>query len=343
MCLVSNMALSQKTVNSYKYVLVPNQFNFQKSADSYRINSLTKFLFTKAGYTTLVSNEVFPEDLAKNRCLALSVLINKSASMLRTKLNIQLVDCNNSVVFTTKEGQSREKEYQKAYHEAIRNAFTDIQELNYSYDNDQSKDDESIPVSVKDDKPSKKIEEKPAVVEAKPIVEKKVPVAKKKPVEVSKKIAVEKEKVKRPVAVVSVSVVENKVPVSKEKPVEVPKKIAVEKEKVKGPVAVVPVPIVENKVPVSKKKPIEAPKNGLEGKFDVGKWGACTISKSGEKFDLIGGDEGFVFANIFKTSKSNIYIIKWVAYKEPQLLEINKQGNLVVDSENGTKVYQRMD
>ena len=306
LCFLSNMAISQKSINSYKYVLIPEQFNFQKSADSYQINSLTKFLFNKAGFSTFMSNEVIPEDLARNRCLALSVLMNKGASMLRTKLNIQLVDCNNSVVFTTSEGQSREKEYQKAYHEAIRNAFTDIQELNYTYESVQRKDDESALVTEEEEKPSTK-------------------------------------KVKEPIAVIPVPVVENEVPVAKEKPVEVPKKIVAEKEKVKRPVAVAPVPIVENKVPVSQKKPIEAPKKGLEGKFDLGKWGTCTISKSGEKFDLIGGDEGFVFANIYKTSISHLYIIKWAAYKEPQLLEINNQGNLEVDSENGPKVYQRID
>ena len=54
--------------------------------------------------------------------------------MFITKLKIELVNCNNEVIFTSKEGKSKEKDYKKAYHEALRNAFQSISELNYSYD-----------------------------------------------------------------------------------------------------------------------------------------------------------------------------------------------------------------
>jgi hypothetical protein len=317
-CLLTHLAFSQKNVNSYKYVVIPNQFNFQKSADSYQINSLTKFLFNKEGFTTFMSNEAFPEDLARNRCLGLNVVMNKGASMLRTKLNMQLVDCNNSVVFTTSEGQSREKEYKKAYHEAIRSAFVDIQNLNYKYNSDPAQIEESTVIVQKEKASVEEKVQKRIVTKTKPktVTDNGTSNARKELPKATNKKAVPKEKV---------AVQEKKVPVQKKK---TDKKVIKEKKQKKSE------KIGSMKIDTKK---------GLEGTFEIDKWGECTIIKSGEQFDLIGGDEDFVFANIYKTSKSNLYIVKWVAYKEPQLLELNKQGNLVVDSENGTKVYKRLD
>ena len=53
----SSVLFAKKGLNSYKYVLVPNQYEFQKSEDQYQINSLTKFLFDKEGFTVLSSSE----------------------------------------------------------------------------------------------------------------------------------------------------------------------------------------------------------------------------------------------------------------------------------------------
>lgn len=64
-----SILFAQKSINSYKYILVPKQYEFQKSADQYQLNSLTKFLFERAGFTVLFTDESFPVDLSNNRCL----------------------------------------------------------------------------------------------------------------------------------------------------------------------------------------------------------------------------------------------------------------------------------
>ena len=129
----SVMMFSQESINDYKYIIVPSQFEFQKSEDSYQLNSLTKFLFNKAGYIAVLSTDNFPDDLAMNRCMALTSKLKKSSSTFSTKMSFDLVNCKNTVVFSSKEATSKEKDYKKAYHEAVRKTFNDIKGLKYNY------------------------------------------------------------------------------------------------------------------------------------------------------------------------------------------------------------------
>ena len=71
--------------------------------------------------------------MGSNRCLALRSEVIKGTGMFKTKLNIELKDCNDQIVYTSEVGQSREKEYKKAYTEAIRNAFKSFETVEYTY------------------------------------------------------------------------------------------------------------------------------------------------------------------------------------------------------------------
>jgi hypothetical protein len=126
-------SFSQSNLSKYKYIIVAKQYEFQKSENSHEINRLTSFLFKKNGFTTLFSDEQFPEDLAKNPNLALKAIVKKNPNFLKTKMQVLLNDYQNKTVFTSKEGISREKDYKQAYHQAIRDAFTSFNKLNYSY------------------------------------------------------------------------------------------------------------------------------------------------------------------------------------------------------------------
>ena len=286
-----SILFAQKSINSYKYILVPKQYEFQKSPDQHQLNSLTKFLFERAGFTVFYTDDSFPEDLAANRCLALFASVNNHSGMLSTKMNIELLDCYSNKIFSTKEGMTREKEYKKAYQEAIRGAFVDIENLKYAYDGSLAADEKNS---------EKKTEiEKLTVKEVLPVVEvKKVPevpkVKETPPMAISKKI--EKKEAKE---------------IKEEKP-----------ESVKSFV----VPVV----------------NSIEGKYFVDKWGECIISAKDGYYAFVGGDEKFEFAVIYKTSVSNLFIIKWAAFKQPRLLELDLQGNLKVEDENGDKIYKRL-
>jgi hypothetical protein len=126
--------MAQKKVNDYKYVIVANQFDFVKGADRFQLNSLTKFLFNKQGFTALLADEDFPEELFNNRCLALYADVKKvKGGFLVTKLQIELRDCKEELIFSSKIGISKEKEYAKVYNLAIRDAATSLESLSYKY------------------------------------------------------------------------------------------------------------------------------------------------------------------------------------------------------------------
>ncbi len=125
---------SQNNLNAYKYVIVPNQYDFLKSADQFQLNSLSEFLFNKHGFIALMEDSEFPEDLIKNRCLALKSDVARDKNLFKTKLNVVLKDCNDKIVYTSKAGESREKEYKIAYNQALRAAFKTFSTLNYKYE-----------------------------------------------------------------------------------------------------------------------------------------------------------------------------------------------------------------
>ncbi|MCB0382953.1 MAG: hypothetical protein KDD05_06550 [Psychroserpens sp.] len=127
-------AVNVEAVNNYKYIIVPLKYEFLSDADQYQINSLTKFLFNKYGYTAFLENDPFPDDLRRNRCLALTADVEKDrGGFLVNKLKINMLDCNGQVVASSKVGKSREKEYKISYNLALRNAFETFQFYDYSY------------------------------------------------------------------------------------------------------------------------------------------------------------------------------------------------------------------
>lgn len=130
---ISFYGIAQKELNNYKYIIVPKKFSFSKSEDQYQLNALTKFLFNKYGYEAYFNDEL-PEDVKQNRCLALIVDVsNEEGSMFKTMLEIALRDCYGVAVVTSKIGESRLKEYDKAYNVALRSAFETFQNFDYKY------------------------------------------------------------------------------------------------------------------------------------------------------------------------------------------------------------------
>jgi len=193
---------AQKTVNDFKYVIVPERYDFLKENDQYNLNTLTKFLLEKENLKVYMDNSALPKELAENRCLGLYTKVTDYSKLFKTKLKIELLDCYNNVILESELGETREKEYKAAYHEALRNAYQSIKGLNYSYTAKQS---ENKPLLVEDPEivpgtPPKKIEAKTPKVE----VKKPVAVEKPKPVKtttpsVMVEKAIEIEKPKTPV------------------------------------------------------------------------------------------------------------------------------------------------
>tara|TARA_R110001583_G_scaffold47774_3_gene149626 strand:+ start:84 stop:920 length:837 start_codon:yes stop_codon:yes gene_type:complete len=267
--LVSSMAFAQKSLNSYKYIIIPNQFEFQKSKDSYQINSLIKFLFEREGFSAFFENDQFPKDLALDRCLGLIVDLENISGLLTTKIQMKLRDCNNSIVFLSKEVKSKSKDYKKAYQEVIREAFKEVEDLNYNFNQTENLNN----------------------------------------------------------AIVKKDVIVNEI--------EEVEKVIVLKEEVAKPVV---------KLNEIERRAFKSIEYNLEGTYNIDNFGKSVISKNEneDEYSVVGGDEHFEFATIYKTSKPTIFIIKWAAFKQPQLVEIDTNGDLNIDTATGKKVYKRI-
>jgi hypothetical protein len=132
-CFVITSVFSQESLNDYKYVIVPNKFDFLKEKDQYQLNSLTQFMFNKYGFETIMEGTTYPEDLIRNRCLALKSDVIKDSGLFKTKLTVELKDCKDKIVYASQVGESREKDYKTAYNLAIREAFKSFEVLNYEF------------------------------------------------------------------------------------------------------------------------------------------------------------------------------------------------------------------
>ncbi|MEM6516851.1 MAG: hypothetical protein AAF688_11760, partial [Bacteroidota bacterium] len=131
---VNFSSYSQEEINNYKYIIVQDKFDFLKYEDQYQINSLTLFLFNKYGYNAFIQGGELPADLQQNRCLALTADVEEvRGGFLKTKLQILLRDCNDRVIAESMIGETRIKEYAKAYNVAVRNAFKTFQFFDYKY------------------------------------------------------------------------------------------------------------------------------------------------------------------------------------------------------------------
>ncbi len=137
-CFGLTSTYSQKNLNDYKYVIVPTKFEFFKEPDMFQLNSLTKFLFEKYGFNAIMVDEPFPSDIKDNNCIELRAYVVEHSSVLKTKLQLEMYDCKNELVYKTEIGQTREKEYSKAYHLALRDAMDELADVNYEYNGKKS-------------------------------------------------------------------------------------------------------------------------------------------------------------------------------------------------------------
>ena len=117
---------------SYKYIIIPSQFSFFNEANKYGLSELTKSFFQKEGYEVYYDNEKLPDDLMKNRCLALFANAFESNTMFMTKIHFELKDCTTKTLLKSQLATSREKEYKIAYTQTFRQALTSLKgKLNF--------------------------------------------------------------------------------------------------------------------------------------------------------------------------------------------------------------------
>ena len=151
-------------VNDYKYVIVPISYQWAKEIDKYQINSLTTFLFKKYGFDAYTLGETLPADLNKNSCNTLTADVEEDSNFVRTKLKVTLKDCDGEVIFVSQQGDSKSKDFKKAYHEALRDAFLSIAELEYTYTGPKKSKTKKIDKQLQESQPIAQIKTKPTAI-----------------------------------------------------------------------------------------------------------------------------------------------------------------------------------
>lgn len=138
-----SLLASAQRINGYEFVMVPTKFDFQRTENEYRLNTLLKFRLEeygfKAYYTTDPSNKNY-----KERCMYLTAVVVNESNVFLTKLHILFKDCNNAVVYQSVTGTSKEKNRNNAFNEALAGALVSVKELNYEFSGVKS---DHIPVA----------------------------------------------------------------------------------------------------------------------------------------------------------------------------------------------------
>lgn len=111
---------------SYKYVIVPKRFSIFNEDNRFNLNTLTKSFFESQGFQVYFASDILPEELAKNRCLALFVDANEEKKIFAKSISIEIKDCYNNILLISDYGTSKEKEFVKAYNEAFRIALNSL-------------------------------------------------------------------------------------------------------------------------------------------------------------------------------------------------------------------------
>lgn len=145
MLFIASYSFSQ-SVNDYKAVIIPTKYDFQKSDNQYRLQTLTKVDIQKAGFQSFHANESVPEEF-NDRCDLLYIDVKKESGFLVTKLYITFKDCYGAIIYQSPIGKSREKEFQAAYYEALNEAFVSVYALQYKYNGTKAVA-KSAPISV---------------------------------------------------------------------------------------------------------------------------------------------------------------------------------------------------
>jgi len=131
MLFVASYSFSQ-TINNYKGVIIPMKYDFLRSENQYRLQTITKVNLLKAGFKAFYVTESMPLEFY-DRCDLLYIDVKKENAFLITKLYITFKDCFGTIIFQSTIGKSREKEYGLAYSDALNEAFLSVYALQYKY------------------------------------------------------------------------------------------------------------------------------------------------------------------------------------------------------------------
>ena len=130
--LLSGAAFSQN-INNYEYVIVPLKFADFKEPNKYNLNTNTKLLLQKYGFKAYMASDSIPNEIVNASCRKVYADIVKENTLLTTKIKVVIKDCKDNVVYETDFGKSVEKDFYRAYNDALRETGKSFDKLNYKY------------------------------------------------------------------------------------------------------------------------------------------------------------------------------------------------------------------
>lgn len=139
-------------INNYEFVMVPTKFDWQRSENEYRLNTLLKYRLEEYGFNASYTSDQMNTNYS-DRCLYLNANVVNESSMFLTKLVVVFKDCNNAVVFQSDIGTSKIKERKDAYKEALEKALETVKTLNYQFSGKKLEEtpvilENNIPIAV---------------------------------------------------------------------------------------------------------------------------------------------------------------------------------------------------
>lgn len=130
--ILSPFFVCSQSINDYDKFIVPVRFEFQSEDNQYRISTILKSNLAKLGINAIYSSEQSTLNDV-NSCSILTVNLIKTPNLLRTKLQLQFIDCDGKAVYETPVFDSKEKDRATAFRECLDLIFESMQGINYEY------------------------------------------------------------------------------------------------------------------------------------------------------------------------------------------------------------------
>lgn len=92
-----------------------------------------------------------PKDFLENNCNKIYFDVLENNNMFSTKLTVVLKDCQGKVLFTSKEGINKEKEYKVSYNLALREALNSMKTIQYKYAGDKLVEENKVVQETKNE------------------------------------------------------------------------------------------------------------------------------------------------------------------------------------------------
>jgi hypothetical protein len=130
--LVASLSFAQ-TINNYEYVSIAKKYDFQRSPDEYQLNTLLKCQLEEYGFNVFYNTDLI-EVSEEDKCLFLKANVISKSNIFLFKFIVEFTDCNNSIIYQSEIGGSKQKDLHDAFNEALDGALKSTRLVNYKFD-----------------------------------------------------------------------------------------------------------------------------------------------------------------------------------------------------------------